>query len=269
MLHAGGFYAIFGLIAAGALVGRKAALLLPVAATVVDFVGLHYGWWGGGLLWPWWPQFLAELLAALALTSLGLLGRLGAKRLAWRLRMTPRRGLGPAVVVALFLAASGAYGYVSTRPADLGEVKAAGTPAYFPGSSFEGLRLEHAESDGVKALLVYGDCDVPVGGIDPGGCSPPLQLQISPLLARSPLLYSSNTRCTRFTFGGVPAANFQTGGLDVYVGRVTIAIFGDWAFARRAASTLRPLEPESSTAQLPQPPRWVYRALERCRLGGS
>ncbi len=268
MLYAGGFYAAFGLIAAGLLVGRKAVLLLPVVGAVVDFVGLHYGWWGGRLLWPWWPQFLAELVAGLALISLGLLCRLGAKRLDRRLRLTPQRGLGSAIVVALFLAASAAYGYASTRPADLSEVKASSTPAYDLGSSFEGLRLEHAEADGGKALLVYGDCDLPVGGTDPGGCAPPLELQIVPLLRRTPLLYGTDTACKRFTFQGVPAATFGSGDLEVYIGKVTVVIFSDWPRVRRAASALRPLEANGSAADsLPRPPRWVYRALERCREG--
>jgi hypothetical protein len=64
---------------------------------------------------------------------------------------------------------------------DLAAIRVAqGPPLYFAGERFAGLPLTHVESDRPgHGLFVYGTCKIPTG-IDPGGCSPPVQIQIFP-----------------------------------------------------------------------------------------
>jgi hypothetical protein len=145
-------------------------LLIPPALTTLIVVGVDQNWWGGGLVDGWEAEFAWACGLGVALALLGLLGSWGLRRLrpAGRLaRITP---------LLLCLGALAGYWFYDTRPPDLRELRAAPQPIYYLGSSFEGLRLTHAERRGSGAFLAYGDCDLALGQSE-GGCGVPLQLQ--------------------------------------------------------------------------------------------
>jgi hypothetical protein len=138
-------------------------------ATVIVF-GVDRDWWGGGLVDGWEAEFAWACASGVSLALVGLLGSLGLRRLR------PASQVTRIALVAACLGALVGYWLYDTRPPDLGELRAEPQPIYYLGSSFEGLRLTHAERRGTGAFLAYGDCDLALGQTE-GGCGVPLQLQ--------------------------------------------------------------------------------------------
>ena len=214
MLIVGGPIAAAFLFFTGVVAGRAWVLVLPIGLTCVEFAGLDAGWWGGGLIAGWEPIFAQATAAGVLVTALGLTVPRAIRRfLAPRLGARPRPLVWRSLVAGLFAVSAGAYAYERSRPADVSELRDAKAPLYYLGSSFDGLRLTHAEGRRGYALFVYGDCDIPVG-FDAGGCHPPLQVQ--------------NRTCDRR--------------------RTVVSVFAHSdARARRAAEMLRPVDPIRTT----------------------
>jgi hypothetical protein len=158
-------------VAAGAVVGRWRALLVPPAMAALVFAGIEAGWWGGGLGERWETSFVASTLAGVVLA----VGGVALHLLARRLRATGT--VWRAAAVGGALVAIAAFWFVSTRPPDVGRMQErAASPLYYLGDSFEGYRLTHAEGGDGRAFFAYGNCEMPVGQVD-GGCPVPLELQ--------------------------------------------------------------------------------------------
>jgi hypothetical protein len=141
---------------------------------------------------------------------------------------------------------------------------AASAPArtYWLGASFDGLALEHRD----RTSYIYGTCVPPPDG----GCAPPLQTQSWTLQQRHPSRFTRAARCVRGVIKGRPAAVFDTsGGMEVYIGRTVVVLFG-YPVNRvmRAARVLRPYPARAVPARLARPPAGVQRTLvARCRRG--
>ena len=125
---------------------------------------------------------------------------------------------------------------------------------YYLGTSFNGLPLTHAAMGPGSGIhrrrawdFIYGDC-TPSGG-DAPSCTPPLDVQNWSICTRFPARYPGPTPKTT-TIDGVetlPAG----GGLDVYTGMTTVAIFGD--HRSQVIRSLRPVNDEVGRGKLPPP----------------
>jgi hypothetical protein len=146
----------------------------------------------------------------------------------------------------------------------VGSAAAASAPArtYWLGSSFDGLALEHGD----RTTYIYGTCVPPPDG----GCAPPLQVQNWTLHQRHPSMFTRAARCVRGVIRGRPAAVFSTsGGIEVYIGRTVVVLFG-YPVNRvmRATRALRPHPSQVVPARLARPPASVQSTLvARCRRG--
>jgi hypothetical protein len=146
----------------------------------------------------------------------------------------------------------------------IGSAVAATPPArtYWVGSSFAGLPLTHKDA----TTYIYGTCEPPRDG----GCAPPLQVQNWTLQQRHPSRFARAIRCVRGVVRGRPAAVFESsGGIEVYLGRTVVVLFGHPAGrVMRAARALRPYPAEALPRRLATPPVGVQKTLvERCRRG--
>jgi hypothetical protein len=169
------------------------------------------------------------------------------------------------VLVAALAACGGSPGAELGGTVHLSDVRRAGAPpAYWLGERFSGLPLTAISGSAERPNFVYGTCE-PVGS--DGGCAPPLQLQHWPLTARSPALFQvtpdRRASCRLLKANGVTAAIFETtGGVEVYLGRRVVVLFGERSLIRSAMSGLRPVTPQQPP--LPPPPAWVVDELRRC-----
>jgi hypothetical protein len=210
--------------AAGLAYGRLRALVAPVALTTLVYLGVERGWWGGGFVDGWERAFAFHTLAAMILGAIGVAVRRAAGAVIGTRLVLPRWGV-PVAALSCAALAIGAFWYVETRPPDVTELRSSG-PLYYLGESFEKLRLTHAEASSRGAFFAYGGCDTRIG-MDPGGCSVPLQLQ--------------NVTC--------PGE------------RTTVAIFGGGGgLARRAARALRSVEADAPLRK----PRVAFDRGARC-----
>jgi hypothetical protein len=145
----------------------------------------------------------------------------------------------------------------------VGSAAAASPPArtYWLGPSFDGLPLTHRDA----ANYIYGTCDPPPDG----GCAPPLSSQNWTLRQRHPSRFTRMARCVRGVIKGRPAAVFSTsGGMEVYLGKTVVVLFGETKRVMRAARALRPYPAEAIPARLARPPAGVQQTLvKRCRRG--
>jgi hypothetical protein len=141
----------------------------------------------------------------------------------------------------------------------LRELRAAGGPVYWLGTSFEGHPLATAEGDAEEVSLVYGSCAREELAFD-GRCWPPLELRVMPL--HSPEDYHESVKC-RLGRAGAAATALLPGAatLDVYAGARTIRLIGpDLDALQRAAARLRRLD-EAEPTPLPAPPADVVERL--------
>ena len=169
-----------------------------------------------------------------------------------------RRGV---VALVALVAAGCGQSNIEKKVDDLREEGAA--DVYWLGLEFRGLPLTHVE----RTFFVYGDCDPDPPLFGDGGCAPPLQIQNFPLARRPPGGFSiagRPARCRRVAVPEVVGAFWEsTGGVDVYVDRRALAIFGNSEeLVIAAAAAVRPLDGTPRR----RPPPWVTRVLDRaCR----
>jgi hypothetical protein len=196
----------------------------PVTLTALVYLGVERGWWGGGFVDGWERAFAIHTVAAMILGAIGVAVHRAASAAGGTRVVLPRWSVPVAVLGGAALAIGG-FWYLHTRPPNVTELQASG-PLYYLGDSFEKLRLTRAEASSRGAFFAYGGCDTRIG-IDPGGCSFPLQLQ--------------NVVC--------PGE------------RTAVAIFGgSGGLARRAAIALRPVEANAP----PGEPRVFFDRGGRC-----
>lgn len=125
---------------------------------------------------------------------------------------------------------------------------------YYAGDSFAGHDLRFAglgpgsgSGLGRAWSFIYGDCTPPAGE---GGCSPPLEIQNWSICARFPALYGPPAPPTS-TLDGAETLRIGGGGLDVYTGRTTVAIFG--GDGTSVVPLLRRVSDDASPEALPPP----------------
>jgi hypothetical protein len=174
-------------------------------------------------------------------------------------RNTRRARAAALLPVALTLAACGGGAVDEAQSL----ASRSGPPLYFLGDAFEGLPLTEVEELG---LFVYGECNGEGSG-DTFHCSAPqVQLQHYPLERRHPAMFDASMRapCGRGVVRGRMIAVFATtGGLEVYIGRRVVVVFGDSPERTlRAAGALRALRGPSEA----EPPASVARELATCTL---
>jgi hypothetical protein len=173
--------------------------------------------------------------------------------------------LASVLLLAAVTACGGSAASESGGAVRLSDLRQRGAPpAYWLGETFAGLPLSAISGSADRPNLVYGTCE-PVGA--DGGCAPPLQLQHWPLTARSPALFmvtpDRRAACRLPETHGLTAAIFETtGGVEVYLGKRVVVLFGERSLVRRAMSELRPINPQEPP--LPSPPAWVLGELRRC-----
>src|SRR4051812_43299886 len=133
--------------------------------------------------------------------------------------------------------------------------------SYWLGPSFNGLPLTATIDRGLPAY-VYGDC-TPHSDT---GCTPPVEAQNWTTCDRNPLaLDVLPTRLFRVRGGGI-AAQYREEGVDVGIGRRTVAVFaGDEGLAIAAARLLRLRSASAPPARFRRPayPRAVLAELAR------
>jgi hypothetical protein len=154
----------------GFAIARWWALAVPPALVAFVVLGVDRDWWGGGRVEGWQAEVAWVACICLVLGLLGVLAGPAVRR--WRYP-NPLLRIG---LVGACLAGLAGYWYFDTRPPDLEALREAPETIYYLGTSFEGLRLTHADRTRGTALVVYGDCDLALGQNE-GGCGPPLQLQ--------------------------------------------------------------------------------------------
>lgn len=115
-------------------------------------------------------------------------------------------------------------------------------PLYWVGERFEKWDLEHVEITESSAFVtfVYGTCEI-AAGIDPGGCSPPLEIQIQPLCAQ--LEYVSAAQIwRRRQVRGAPVGTIDSAPV-MFTNRVQVKVYrgqgSDPGLAMRALRALR------------------------------
>jgi hypothetical protein len=141
-------------------------------------------------------------------------------------------------------------------------------PIYWLGDEFEGLELEHFESDHTEFVtLVYGTCE-PSGE---GGCAPPLQLQIQFIcshlreVTRSPIWKTRRVRGAPVgTVDGAPVLLSERVQVKVYRGEgpdpgVELRALE----ALRSANDVEPVIREDDA--IPPAPRLVLEGERACR----
>jgi hypothetical protein len=139
---------------------------------------------------------------------------------------------------------------------------------YWVGERFEGLDLEHVETDaGEFVTLVYGTCE-PAGS--DGGCAPPLQLQIQPLcthlgtVARAPIWRRRTVRGAPVgTTDGAPVLFARTVQVRAYRGQRSEP--GLVLRALRALRSANDVEPVIAVGDgIPPAPRPVLEGAREC-----
>ena len=135
------------------------------------------------------------------------------------------------------------------------------TRTYWLGETFDGLPLTHKDA----ANYIYGQCHPPPDG----GCAPPLSTQNWTLQQRHPSRFTRMAKCVRGIIRGRPAAVFSTsGGMELYIGKTVVVLFGETRRVMRASRALRPYPAEAVPLRLARPPAGVQRTLvSRCRRG--
>ena len=121
-----------------------------------------------------------------------------------------------------------------------------GYPLYFAGTAVAGLPLTHAEVLPNQTFFIYGDCETGVG-VDPGGCAPPVEIQIWP----SRPIAAGLRGCEEIR--GVPAAMYGDR-IEVFTDTVTVVVFGHPRYV--VARALRGVNTDVAADQdLPPPTR--------------
>jgi hypothetical protein len=128
---------------------------------------------------------------------------------------------------------------------------------YWLGPSYDGLPLTAT----LPNSYIYGSCDALPGQ----GCAPPYEIQHHQSCARNPLSVDPQPRRV-FPVGGRAIAAQYGDGVDVGIGRFTVAVFGpSSAKAVAAAGRLRRRSAGVPAASLPPPiyPKAVLQELKR------
>ena len=143
-------------------------------------------------------------------------------------------------------------------------------PLYWVGEHFEKWDLEHVQiGAGEFVTLSYGTCELRTGP-DPGGCAPPLQIQIQPLcahleaVARDPIWRRREVR-------GAPVGTIDSAPV-MFTNRVQIKVYrgqgSDPGLAIRALRALRSANAVAPVVRLGEPippaPRAVLAGSEPC-----
>jgi hypothetical protein len=145
----------------------------------------------------------------------------------------------------------------------LQRARSSAVPVYFLGREFAGLPLTDVQVEGRgRAYFAYGTCVIP-GGID-GGCSVPVQIQVSPFDQRA---WRRAVGCHRRPMlRGVLTVRHD--GLVLFTRQSVVKVYARSAAEdRRAALALRDVRhPEQVPRRLPQPPDDVVRLVRTvCR----
>jgi hypothetical protein len=122
-------------------------------------------------------------------------------------------------------------------------------PLFFAGESLDGIPLTSIDSlgspgNGPFVSFVYGDCHT----VGEGGCPYPLEIQVWPSCERNLAKFRANdnplaNESEELTIRGAPALAIAGGViLNVYVGDVTVAIFGSPDRTKLAAQALRSVD---------------------------
>jgi hypothetical protein len=159
--------------------------------------------------------------------------------------------------------------------ASMADIEAAttfdGFPLYWLGESFDKWDLAHVDGldyDSQIVTFIYGDC-TPHGGEQPS-CTPPLQVQVSPLcshldvVARAPIWKQREIRGAPVgTIDSAPVLFTRRAQVKVYRGEGSRP--GDTMRALRALRSINQVPPViAASGPIPGPPRTMLEGTRSC-----